>query len=427
MKYFLPLFGCLLIALPGLSQRSCGSFDYRQRQLSLHPPLGSAVQANEQFTRRQLELESREVTGANPTKGNSPNPQLVTIPVVVHVIYSNSQQNISDAQIHSQIDELNRDYQKLNPDTSNIPAYYSTFAANCGFQFVLAGLDTNDRPTTGIVRKHTNITAFSIEDGMKSSATGGDNAWDRDRYLNIWVCNLQGSTLGYSSLIGGPKESDGIVVSYTAFGTTGTATAPYNLGRTATHETGHWLNMIHVWGDADCGDDQVADTPPQSQATYGDPTGIVISCGNTPYGNMYMNYMDFTDDPGMHMFTYGQRDRMRTVFAPGGFRYALLSSNAASVAALSTDQPPEIVTATGRSPMLRLYPNPAVSQVSVKLGDEGCLGSVLEVYDQTGQRVMSSRVTDLSFGLDVSHLSGGIYFIRINDGRAAAGYKFVKL
>jgi len=433
MKYFLPFIGCLLIVLPGLSQRSCGSTDYRQRQLSLHPALGPAVQAAEQFTRRQLELESKEVaggkdaTGASSAKSGNASLQLVTIPVVVHVVYNSSQQNISDAQINSQIDVLNRDYQKLNPDTSNIPAYYSPLAANCGFQFVLAGLDTSGRPTTGIVRKHTNITAFSIADDMKSSATGGDNGWDRDRYLNIWVCNLQGSTLGYSSLVGGPKESDGIVVSYTAFGTTGTAAAPYNLGRTATHETGHWLNMIHVWGDADCGDDQVADTPPQSKATYGDPTGIVISCGNTPYGNMYMDYMDFTDDLGMHMFTYGQRDRMRTLFAAGGFRYPLLSSNAASVAALSTESPSETVTVAGHPPTLSLYPNPAVNQMSVKLGDADYLGSMLEVYDQTGQRVMASRVTDLSFGLDVSHLSSGVYFVQVNDGKVAAAYKFVKL
>jgi len=432
MKYFIPIIGCMLIVLPGWSQQSCRSFDYRQRQLSLHPALASVVEANEQFTRRQLQLESKgveskDVTGASPVRGGNPSLTVVTIPVVVHVIYNTSQQNVSDAQIRSQIDVLNRDYLKQNPDTANIPGYYSSLAANCGFQFVLAGLDTNGKATTGIVRKHTNVTAFNIEDGVKYSALGGDDAWDRDRYLNIWVCNLQGSTLGYSSLVGGPKQSDGIVVLYTAFGSTGTATAPYNLGRTATHEIGHWLNMIHVWGDADCGDDQVADTPPQSEATYGNPTGIVLSCGNTPYGNMYMNYMDFTDDIGMHMFTYGQRDRMRTLFAPGGFRYVLLSSPAASVAALSTDAGAETVNVANRPQTLSLYPNPAVSQVSVKISDAACLGAILEVYNQMGQRVMSSRVTSLSIGLDISHLPGGVYFIRINGGKGVTGYSFVKL
>jgi hypothetical protein len=299
-------------------------------------------------------------------------------------------------------------------------------AADCGFRFVLAGLDTNGQATTGIVRRHTNIVAFSIADDMKFSVRGGDNAWDRDRYLNIWVCNLSGNVLGYSSLVGGPKESDGVVVLYTAFGTTGMATAPFNLGRTATHEIGHWLNMIHIWGDSDCGDDQVGDTPQQSAATYGDPSGIVLSCGNTSYGNMYMDYMDFTDDLGMHMFTNGQRDRMRTLFASGGFRYALLSSPAASVAAVSTDTPTEGATGT-HFQGLTLYPNPAVSRVLVKMSDETCLGSMLEVYDRMGQRVMASRITDLNIGLDVSSLSKGIYFIRINDGKTASGNTFVKL
>jgi hypothetical protein len=383
--------------------------------------------ANEQFTRRQLQSESVGVTGTTPAKGGSASPTVITIPVVVHVIYNTPQQNVSDAQIHTQLDVLNRDYQKQNADTANIPNYYSGLAANCGFRFVLAGLDTNGNATSGIIRKHTNITTFSIEDNMKYSASGGDDAWDRDRYLNIWVCNLQGGVLGYSSLVGGAKESDGVVVLYTAFGTNGTATAPYNLGRTTTHEIGHWLNMIHVWGDADCGDDEVADTPPQSKATYGDPAGIIISCDNMPYGNMYMNYMDFTDDLGMHMFTYGQRDRMRTLFASGGFRYPLLASPAASVAALTVDSPPESVTVGGHSPVLMLYPNPAVNNISVKMSDAGYLGSMLEVYDQTGQRVMVSRVTDLSVGLDVSGLASGVYFLRVNDGKNAAAYKFVKL
>ena len=425
MKYFLPIVGCLLITIPGWSQLSCRSFDYRQQQLSLHPALASALEANEQFTRRQL--ASVEVNGAAPARGGSISSPGITIPVVVHVIYNTAQQNISDAQIRSQIDVLNRDYQKHNPDTANIPAYYRSMAADCGFQFVLAGLDTNGKATTGIVRRHTNIVAFSIADDMKFSVRGGDNGWDRERYLNIWVCNLEGNVLGYSSLVGGPKETDGVVVLFTAFGTTGTATTPYNLGRTATHEIGHWLNMIHIWGDADCGDDQVGDTPPQSQATYGDPTGIVLSCGNTPYGNMYMDYMDFTDDLGMHMFTLGQRDRMRTLFAQGGFRYALLSSPAASVAAISTDTPTEGAATGMRIQAMTLYPNPAVSRVMVKMSDQGCLGALLEVYDRMGQRVMASRITDLNFGLDVSGLSSGIYFIRINDGKAASGNTFVKL
>ncbi|GGA91920.1 M43 family zinc metalloprotease [Puia dinghuensis] len=427
MKYFLPFIWSLLIAIPGWTQLSCRSVDYRQQQLRLHPELAIAVEANEQFTRRQLQPASVAVTGgATTAANNSALPSLITIPVVVHVLYNTPAQNISDAQIRSQIDVLNRDYQKLNPDTAGIPSYYSPRAANCGFQFVLAGLDTNGHTTSGIIRKHTNVTSFSLADNMKFSVSGGDDPWDRDRYLNIWVCNLEANVLGYSSLIGSPKESDGVVVNYSAFGTMGTAAAPYNLGRTTTHEIGHWLNLIHTWGDAYCGDDQVADTPPQSQATYGDPTGIIISCGNTPYGNMYMNYMDFTDDIGMHMFTYGQRDRMVTLFAPGGFRYPLLSSDAASKPALA-DSVAEARTGSNKIQRFTLYPNPTVSTVEVKLNDAGYLGSMLEVYDRMGQRVMAVRVTNLTFGLDVSRLAGGLYYIRVNDGKDPAGYSFVKL
>lgn len=423
-KYFLPFMGCLLIAVSGWSQNTCRSFVYRQQQLNAHPELASAVEDVEQFTRRQL-APSPVVTGNASSSSSAHTPAVITIPVVVHVLYNTDYQNISDAQIVSQLAVLNKDYQKLNADTSLIPAYYSGLAADCGFHFILAGIDTNGDVTTGIVRKHTNVTAFALGDNMKSSATGGDNPWDRDRYLNIWVCNLEDGILGYSSVVGGPAGADGVVVLYTAFGTTGMAKAPYNLGRTCTHEIGHWLNLIHVWGDADCGNDQVADTPPQAQATYGDPNGIVVSCNNMPYGNMYMNYMDFTDDMGMHMFTNGQRDRMRTLFQPGGFRYALLTSPAASAPAGQ----PSLASTVGSAVIMApsLYPNPAASYVSVQLNDGSQVGSLLEVYNQMGQVVLAARVTTATFHLDVSGLAGGLYFIRLGNGVSQESLKFVKL
>jgi len=416
----------MLIVLSGRTQTSCRSFEYRQRQLSAHPELVSAVSQIEQFTRRQLQPATVGVTGAGTTGTASPQPSsVITIPVVVHVLYNSNDQNISDAQIESQIAVLNNDYQKTNPDTANIPGYYSPRAADCGFHFILAGIDTNGAITTGIIRKHTNVVSFSLNDAMKSSATGGDDPWDRNRYLNIWVCNLQADVLGYSSVVGSSAAVDGVTVLYTAFGTTGTAQAPYNRGRTCTHEVGHWLNLIHVWGDADCGDDQVADTPPQSQATYGNPGGIIISCGNTPYGNMYMNYMDFTDDIGMHMFTYGQRDRMRTLFAPGGFRYAMLSSPAAFAPA---GEPATTVSGSGGAVLApSLYPNPAASYVMVSLKDLSQIGSLLSVYNQMGQVVMAKRVTQASFRLNVSGLAGGLYFIRLGGAGCQESLKFVKL
>jgi hypothetical protein len=142
---------------------------------------------------------------------------------------------------------------------------------------------------------------------------------------------------------------------------------------------------------------------------------------------MYMDYMDFTDDAGMHMFTNGQRDRMHTLFAPGGFRYSLLSSNAASVPALAADTPADASSTGGQALSIGLYPNPAQNQLMVQLGDVSSLGSLLEVYDRMGQRVMATRVTGLDLSLDISHLPGGLYYIRLNNGKPGGGHAFVKL
>ncbi|HEY4290622.1 MAG TPA: M43 family zinc metalloprotease [Puia sp.] len=420
MKYFLPFAGSLLITVSGLAQRDCRWLDYKQQQLKADPSLAEKVEAVESFTRMQLRKPSVAVTGVG-TKDNI--PALITVPVIVHIVYNSSSQNISDAQVLSQLDVLNADYGKHNADTSAIPSYYSSLAANSGFRFVLAGVDTDGHATTGIVRKSTNATSFTLNDNVKYSSRGGDDAWDRDRYLNIWVCNLSGDVLGYSSIAGGSKETDGVVIRYTAFGTKGTAVSPYNKGRTTTHEIGHWLNLIHVWGDADCGDDEVADTPPQSAATYGSPSGIVVSCGNTPYGNLYMDYMDFTDDIGMHLFTYGQRDRMRSLFAEGGFRQPLLTSSAGTAVTGGAGSG-MTVPGTGGGVIVDLHPNPATSTLSVNLQGKARVGGILEVYNQVGMKVMTVRVTELSFQLNVSGLAGGVYFLRLEDGGSS---KFIKL
>jgi len=421
-----------LITIAGLAQTQCRSFEYRQQQLKANPTLVQTVAAIEQFTSRQLSQHPVTVTGgtsggtSSSSSGASSGstPSLITIPVVVHILYNTNTENISDAQVQSQIDVLNADYQKKNADTAEIPSYYRSLAANCGFRFGLALADTNGQPTTGIIHKYTNNSYFTIDDDIKSAATGGDDGWDRDRYLNIWVGNLTGDVLGYSSVVGGAKVTDGVVVLYTAFGTMGTATAPFNLGRTAVHEVGHWLNMIHTWGDDSCGTDLVADTPPQQGPTYGDPSGIIITCGNTPYGNLYQDYMDFTDDIGMHLFTNGQKARMLTLFATGGFRNALLSSTVPIDTATGA-----VTTAAteGSVSGMAIYPNPAVSLATVELTDPACLGGLLEMYNQLGQKVMTVRVTALTLQLDVAGLASGIYFIRASDGKKAAVGKLIRI
>ena len=426
MRQFLPLPLLLLINSSAIGQMDCRSTVYKNELLSRDPALITEFQKIEGFTRSKLQQGAGiTVTGTGGHGGKE--ATVITIPVIVHILYHSSAENISDAQIFSQIDVLNRDYRKSNADTALIPHYYSTMAADCGIQFSLAKVDTSGYATSGIVRKHTDVQTFGIDDRIKSSATGGDDAWDRDRYLNIWVGNLTAGILGYSSIPGTPREKDGVTVHYTAFGTQGTAQAPFNRGRTATHEIGHWLNMIHTWGDTDCGDDLVDDTPPQFGPNRGNPSGIKITCGNGPYGDMYMDYMDFTDDIGMHMFTNGQRDRMRTLFTEGGFRYPILSSNALGSSTTTSSQPPGLPPVTEGAPGLSIYPNPASGPVTVTITDGSRIGSLLDVYSQTGQRIMSVRISQLSFPLNVSSLPQGIYFIRVNDGKQKSMTKLVRI
>jgi len=189
------------------------------------------------------------------------------------------------------------------------------FVADANVQFALAKKDPAGKTTSGIIRIKTTRTSFSDDDSVKSQATGGANPWPSNRYLNIWVCTLAGGLLGYAQFPGGPAQTDGVVILNTAFGTNGTASPPFNLGRTATHEIGHWLNLHHIWGDSSihsCSDsDFIADTPTQEGPNYGKPGFPHISCSNGPNGDMFMNFMDYVDDDSMFMFTPQQIVRIQ--------------------------------------------------------------------------------------------------------------------
>jgi hypothetical protein len=266
--------------------------------------------------RREIELETSQFIARYAAEGLRTG--IVRIPVVVHVVWNTAAQNVSDAQIQSQIDVLNADFRRTNADAGSVPASFAGVAADTRIEFALAVRDPNCGSSTGITRTNTATTGFTwtTRNNIKSAATGGADPWPSDRYLNIWVANFTDNTLGFATFPGSPAARDGFVVDTGAFGTLGTATAPFNLGRTGTHEIGHWLNLIHIWGDDTAlanqcsGSDECADTPNQAAETYGNPSGVRISCGNGPNGDMYMNYMDYTDDAGMFMFTQDQATRM---------------------------------------------------------------------------------------------------------------------
>lgn len=254
--------------------------------------------------RAQIEAQILAQVQQRSTSNN-----LYTIPVVVHVLYNDASQNISRQRIDEQIQILNEDFRRQNADTSLTPSDFLSVAADAQIEFCLATRDPNGQPTTGITRRAVNIANIGNGNDYYSSARGGQDAWDANRYLNIWVCEIGGATLGFTYRPGmAPSGADGLVIDYNNFGRTG-ATAPYNQGRTTTHEVGHWLDLEHVWGSGGCGqDDGISDTPDQDQESNGCPTHPKVSCGTA---DMFMNYMDYTDDACMNMFTQGQRNRMR--------------------------------------------------------------------------------------------------------------------
>ncbi|MFG1687231.1 zinc metalloprotease [Nonomuraea sp. NPDC049269] len=265
------------------------------------------------YRARRNTIENRALQyerGRRPVRTN-----VVTLPVVVHVVHNPDapEQNIGDEQIHSQITVLNQDFRATNPDVGNVPPVWKPLVTDALIEFQLAMRDPNGDPTDGIIRVETDQPSFTWDDAVKASAGGGADPWPSDQYLNLWVCQLRGGLLGYAQFPGGPPQTDGVVILHSAFGTTGTAAPPFDGGRTATHEIGHWLNLYHIWGDDDGGcttDDKVADTPNQAGSNTGVPTFPRVTCGNAPDGDMFMNYMDYTDDVSMFMFTKGQGTRM---------------------------------------------------------------------------------------------------------------------
>ena len=170
--------------------------------------------------------------------------------MVVHLVYGADADNLSDAQVASQIDVLNEDYAAANKDLENVPAAFTGVVGKPGLRFALATTDPTGAPTTGITRRRTTVGSFGVDDKVEAAATGGTDAWDTAHYLNIWVCPLGGGVLGYAQFPGGPPATDGVVIMTTAFGTRGQRAAPFDLGRTAVHEVGHYLNLSHIWGDA---------------------------------------------------------------------------------------------------------------------------------------------------------------------------------
>ena len=344
-------------------ERVCHTMGNLDRLIHAHPKMEQRMASIEKQTNAFVKRMKN-----NPQERSQ---MVVTIPVVFHVLYNTAAENISEAQVLSQLQIMNDDFRRLNADQDNVWSQ----AADTQIEFCLATQDPQGNPSDGILRVPTSVTQFGTNDNMKFSSQGGSDAWPASEYLNFWVCDLGASLLGYAQFPGGPANTDGVVCTYTATGDVGTAQAPFDLGRTGTHEIGHWLNLRHIWGDGGCGaDDFVADTPEDDGANYGCSLGS-SSC-EAGVSAMVQNYMDYSDDACMNLFTQGQGDRMNALFQAGGARASLLNSPGCTPAvpdfdldaqAQSVLSPSAGICAASVTPVVRIRNNGAINLTSLDI------------------------------------------------------------
>jgi hypothetical protein len=356
--------------------------------------------------------------------GSSLSDQTIVIPVVVHIIYNNSYENISEEQVKSQLDAINADFSRTNADFSKVPSVFSKLSGNVNIRFELAKTDPNGRATSGIIRKKSSRMMWSDDDKIKMAAFGGDEPWDAKSYLNVWVCNTVPGLTGYATVPGSDPNKDGVVVRYDAFGTIGKVSVPYHKGRTLTHEVGHWLGLQHLWGDKQCGDDGIQDTPKQRSGNSGDPVfPKLTACNATPEGEMFMNFMDFTNDASMGLFTEGQKNVMRAQFGSNGNRNTFLNSKGLSTAWNNTQVSAEQTS----SSQVSIYPNPVVSgNISISLNGINNTGKHFAIVSSNGQIIKTGYFSQAKVEVNVSNFPPGIYHVRLTDIGANLFAKFVK-
>ncbi|UOB15920.1 zinc metalloprotease [Abyssalbus ytuae] len=282
-----------------IAKDHCGTMGVLSEKMSEDPTLEVKMQAIEQFTQQAIKSG---LTKRIASDG------VLEIPVVFHVIYRTSSENIPNSQLQDQLDILNEDFNMNNPGRNTIPGEFTPVEANIGVRFVLQD----------VIRKYNSKRRWNPDDRMKFTSQGGSDVVNPQEYLNIWIVNNMpyqgGNILGYAQFPGGSWSTDGVVLDYRVTG----YTAWGFTGRTATHEVGHWMNLRHIWGDGGCGaSDFVADTPDSDGPSSGCPIYPQVNCGTN---DMTMNFMDYSNDECMNMFTLGQKDRMMAVFANGGFR-----------------------------------------------------------------------------------------------------------
>lgn len=407
------------------------SFSQYEKCMTM-PQLARHEAADQTLKKRLIAVEenARQWLLSNPDAGKRSNTVL-TIPVVVHVVWNTPAENIPDSQIVSQIAVLNEDYRRQNLNYVNTRDVFDTISADIEVEFCLASVDPQGNPTNGITRTQTNVTSFDPVfnfDKVKSSSTGGKDPWPSSDYLNLWVCDMSlfGSVfvLGYAQFPGDDPATDGVVIQYQHFGRVGyPGSAPADLGRTATHEVGHWLGMRHIWGDdqgACDSTDYVDDTPncgDNSQTTCNvanntcNDSNSVFWTSDVP--DMIENYMDYSTDACMTMFTQGQKARMWSFLNTA--RASLANSNGCGLSSGLKQVISDV--------KFDLYPNPAEHTLNVEIGTDEQV-TLISIYNSTGSMVERIAMNGIRKQvIDLSSYSNGIYLLKVTGGMHAGGQK----
>jgi len=404
MKRLFLLAISISLAHTGIAQQlHCGTSEKMQEQLEADPSLSSARQEIEAFTQKWVALNA-----------NKNDRAVITIPVVVHVVYKTSAQNISDAQIQSQIEVLNEDYRATNADISGVPSIWTNRVADTEIQFALAAQDPDGFLTNGITRTETTINDWGGSDNVKFTAEGGNDAWPSTDYLNIWVCNIGSGLLGYAYQPGINASLDGVVIGYRYFGRIGLS-GSYDAGRTTTHEVAHFLNLNHLWGNgasnANCtADDNVSDTPKQQDPNYGCNTSFPHqTCGSSPVlSDMFNNYMDYGNDACLFFFTEGQKSRM--LAALNGPRSPLKDSDGLTPGLVGIE---DYVLNSA----LIVYPNPSNGLVNIKLEKGNYTKADIRLLDLSGRLVYIETKVNLTLAnhtLNLNELNSGAYVLELS-------------
>lgn len=401
---------------------------------------------NSKYEEAFQQMLSKHQQFANQKKTST----VYTIPIVFHVLHSGvavnspsatSGRNLNAAQINSQLTILNEDYRKLN---SNFSTYvtqsgFTSIAADVEINFCMAQVDPsgNAMAEPGIDRINVSSkgwTSLPYTMSYIESTVKPNSIWDPTKYFNVWILEFGGSdigTLGYAQFptvaasltpisdmagYGGTANTDGVVIDYHYIGNTGTATgsAPYNKGRTLVHEAGHWLGLWHIWGDdgSSCsGTDNVTDTPNQADENYTCPStnGAVVTdaCTSSSPGVNYQNYMDYSDDRCMAMFTAGQKARMQAVMANCIRRNSLASSNVCNAVGIKENT---------MDIQAEIYPNPAKDELHIDYSltsSQDINVSIINTLGQTLKELIIEKTTNGNLRIDISSIPSGVYFISI--------------